>query len=141
MQFTDTSAGGPTSWAWDFGDGGDLDLANPAHTYAAAGTYTVKVTVVELQGLRHLDETDLVTVTAHAPIAGSPRRPSSGTGPLNVTSPTPAPTGPPSGRGTSVTARTSTAQNPSHTYSAAGNYAVSLTVTNSGGANTTCAPT
>ena len=50
VQFTDTSAGGPTSWAWDFGDGATSSLANPTHTYAAPGTYTVSLHAVELQG-------------------------------------------------------------------------------------------
>ena len=30
-----------TSYAWAFGDGGTSTAANPSHTYAAAGTYTV----------------------------------------------------------------------------------------------------
>ena len=45
VQFTDTSTGGPTSWSWTFGDGGTSTLQSPTHTYAAAGTYTVGLTV------------------------------------------------------------------------------------------------
>jgi PKD repeat protein len=40
VQFTDTSTGSPTSWAWDFGDGTTSTDRNPQHTFAA-GTHTV----------------------------------------------------------------------------------------------------
>ena len=50
MQFTDTSTGTPTSWAWDFGDGGTSTQQNPSHTYAAAGNYSVKLTVTNAGG-------------------------------------------------------------------------------------------
>ncbi len=39
--FADTSTEDPTSWMWDFGDGDSSTDQNPAHTYAADGTYTV----------------------------------------------------------------------------------------------------
>ncbi len=42
--FTDLSTGA-TSWAWDFGDGNTSTMQNPIHTYTAAGTYTVTLTV------------------------------------------------------------------------------------------------
>ena len=45
VQFTNTSAGDYTSSQWDFGDGATSTETNPAHTYAQAGTYTVKLTV------------------------------------------------------------------------------------------------
>ena len=45
VQFADTSAGSPTSWAWDFGDGSTADVQNPAHTFASPGTYVVGLTV------------------------------------------------------------------------------------------------
>jgi PKD repeat protein len=45
VNFNDTSTGGPTSWQWDFGDGGTSTLQHPSHTYASPGTYTVKLTV------------------------------------------------------------------------------------------------
>ncbi len=50
MQFADTSSGSPTSWAWDFGDGMTSNQQNPAHTYAAAGPYSVKLTVSNAGG-------------------------------------------------------------------------------------------
>ena len=41
VQFTDTSLGTPTSWAWDFGDSATSTEQNPTHVYSAAGVYTV----------------------------------------------------------------------------------------------------
>ncbi|WP_328808223.1 S8 family serine peptidase [Nonomuraea antri] len=38
------------SYAWDFGDGSSGTGATPSHTYAAAGTYTVKLTVTDNAG-------------------------------------------------------------------------------------------
>jgi PKD repeat protein len=40
VRFTDTSAGSPTAWAWDFGDGSTATAQNPEHTFAAEGSYT-----------------------------------------------------------------------------------------------------
>jgi PGF-pre-PGF domain-containing protein len=45
VQFTDTSLGTPTAWLWDFGDGSTSTFQYPAHIYAQAGNYTVKLTV------------------------------------------------------------------------------------------------
>ncbi|MCW2574147.1 MAG: hypothetical protein JWR66_177 [Modestobacter sp.] len=50
VQFTDTSTGSPTSWAWDFGDGGTAATQNPAYTFAAAGTYTVTLRAANAAG-------------------------------------------------------------------------------------------
>ena len=50
VQFTDTSTGSPTSWSWTFGDGTTSTLRNPSHTYNAAGTYTVSLTVRNAAG-------------------------------------------------------------------------------------------
>ncbi|HAA14118.1 MAG TPA: hypothetical protein DCE41_21460 [Cytophagales bacterium] len=44
VTFTDASANADT-YAWDFGDEGTSTDQNPVHTYAAAGTYTVTLTV------------------------------------------------------------------------------------------------
>jgi len=45
VQFTDTSTGSPTSWEWEFGDGQTSVMQNPSHTYTAAGSYGVTLTV------------------------------------------------------------------------------------------------
>ena len=50
VQFTDTSTGVPTSWAWDFADGGSSTSQTPSHTFAANGTYVVQLTATNLQG-------------------------------------------------------------------------------------------
>jgi len=44
VQFTDTSSGGPTTWAWDFGDGQGSTQQNPAHVYGGPGTFQVTLT-------------------------------------------------------------------------------------------------
>ncbi len=38
------------SWSWDFGDGNTSAAQNPMHTYQKNGTYSVSLTVVELDG-------------------------------------------------------------------------------------------
>lgn len=63
IQFTDLSTNGPTSWAWDFGDQGSSTLQNPAHTYNAAGVYTVSLTATNETGSDQVTKTDLITVT------------------------------------------------------------------------------
>jgi hypothetical protein len=50
VQFNDTSTGGPTSWSWDFGDGGTSLERNATHTYASAGIYDVSLTVANFMG-------------------------------------------------------------------------------------------
>ncbi len=46
ISFTDNSLNDPTAWAWDFGDGTNSSLQNPAHVYATTGNYTVCLTVL-----------------------------------------------------------------------------------------------
>ena len=48
VSFTDTSTGNPTSWDWNFGEGGITPHAysqNPTHIYTKVGPYTVTLTV------------------------------------------------------------------------------------------------
>jgi FOG: PKD repeat len=41
VQFRDLSAGNPTSWRWNFGDGAFSTEQHPIHTYTAVGSYSV----------------------------------------------------------------------------------------------------
>lgn len=60
-----------TGYAWTFGDGASGTGKTPSHTYAAAGAYTVKLTVTDSNGA-----TDSATHTVT--VAGSPPPPPSG---------------------------------------------------------------
>jgi PKD repeat protein len=50
VQFTDLSAGTPTSWKWDFGDGTNSTEVNPTHIYIDVGSYLVNLTVTNTIG-------------------------------------------------------------------------------------------
>lgn len=72
MQFTDVSTsslGSVQSWAWTFGDGGTSNLQNPTHTYAAAGTYNVTLTVTDITNCAN---TFTHPVTINPPITLTP---------------------------------------------------------------------
>ena len=45
VSFSDKSTGEVSGWLWDFGDGASSTSRNPSHSYTAAGSYTVKLTV------------------------------------------------------------------------------------------------
>jgi PKD repeat protein len=68
VQFTDTSTGNPTSWAWDFGDGSTSTQQNPSTTYSTAGTYTVSMTASNAAGTS-APATKTITVTSPPPPA------------------------------------------------------------------------
>lgn len=70
VQFTDTSTGSPTAWAWDFGDGATSAAQNPGHTYTAPGTYTVTLTASNAAGSS--------TATATITVSDAPPPPPSG---------------------------------------------------------------
>ncbi|GAA2244614.1 collagenase [Kitasatospora cystarginea] len=62
-QSVETGSGSLTSWSWTFGDGTSSTERNPSHTYAAAGTYTVALTVTDSSG-RTASTPASVTVTS-----------------------------------------------------------------------------
>lgn len=128
--FSDTSIGSPTSWDWDFGDGDTSNARNPTHTYRQTGTYTVSLTVTD--AFRVSDSTSqFLDLTTGAPVASFQSQTDGLTALFTDTS-----TGNPTswswdfGDGSSSTAR-----NPSHTYTQAGTYRVTLTASNAAGSS------
>lgn len=67
VQFSDSSTGNPTSWSWNFGDGGTSALQNPSHAYATAGTFTVTLTAGNASGSNATSRA--VTCRADSPVA------------------------------------------------------------------------
>ena len=131
VAFSDASTGSPTAWQWTFGDGNNSTSQNPTHTYAAAGTYTVCLTVTSPCGTT--TSCTSVTVTCPAPTAGFTSTTTGLTANFTNTS-----TGATSYSWAFGDGNTSTLQNPSHTYAQQGTYSVCLTVTGPCGTNTTC---
>ena len=140
VQFTDASANGPTSWSWTFGDGGTSTAQNPGHTYTAAGTYTVTLTATNGDGSDSETKVGYIVVTAPVlptpPVAAFSGTPTSGDYPLAVQFTDASTNLPTSWSWTFGDGGTSTAQNPGHTYTAAGTYTVSLIATNQYGSDT-----
>ncbi len=66
VAFTDVSSGNPTTWSWDFDDGGASTEQNPSHTYNDLGTYTVTLTVSNDAGPDTKMKMDYITVVAGA---------------------------------------------------------------------------
>lgn len=63
VQFTDTTAGTPTSWNWQFGDGGASSLQNPSHVYTAPGNYRVTLVTSGPTGSHTTVRDNYITVT------------------------------------------------------------------------------
>ena len=138
VAFTDASTNNPTSWAWTFGDGGTSTLKNPSHQYTAAGTYTVVLTATNAYGSDSETKTGYITVTApptDPPVAAFSGTPTSGNIPLTVVFTDASTNAPTSWSWTFGDGGTSTLKNPSHQYTAAGTYTVTLTATNAYGSD------
>jgi PKD repeat protein len=71
--FTDASSGLITTRAWDFGDGTTSADTNPQHTYVAAGTFTVRLTVTGPGGSSTETKGGYITVTNVPPPTPKPK--------------------------------------------------------------------
>jgi PKD repeat protein len=140
VDFTDTSTdvdGTITSWSWNFGDGGTSTQQNPSHTYAADDTYTVSLTVIDNGGLSDSTSKN-VTVSS----GGGGNTPPTADFTFTADGLTVIFTDQSSDSDGTITAWSwdfddgdiSTALNVGHTFTAAGTYAVTLTVTDNDGA-------
>ena len=131
VAISDNSTGSITNHSWTFGDGGSSSAPNPTHTYTNAGSYSVSLTVSGPLGSSTLTRSNYITATA--PVANFTADLTNGAAPLEVTF---------SDNSTGTITNyawmfgddaTSSAPNPSHTYTNAGAFSVSLTVSGPGG--------
>ena len=138
VKFTDKSAGSPTSWKWNFGDGTYSTKQNPSYTYDEAGKYTVSLTVKNAAGTSTKTIKNCITVNAAPvkPVASFSASPTSGNAPLKVQFTDKSSNVPTSWKWNFGDGKTSTLKSPAYTYSKAGKYTVSLTVKNAAGTST-----
>lgn len=130
--FTDQSSNA-IAWSWDFGDGTpNSNLQNPTHIYSAPGTYTVCQIVTSPCGSDTL--CNMVTITCDLPNTDW----SESTTDFDATFTDMSTQSPSSWFWEFGDGNTSTMQNPTHTYAAAGSYTVCLTATNSCGSDSVC---
>lgn len=90
VQFTDTSddqGSTVTGWAWAFGDTNTSTVQNPQHTYAAAGTYSVELTITDAHGSHSTTQSVVVTAADDSGLTPTP-----GPTPTPTPTPTPSPT-------------------------------------------------
>ena len=67
MNFTNSSTGTISTYAWTFGDGGISNTASPSHVYSIPGVYSVRLTVTGPGGSNTKTATNYVTVAAPPP--------------------------------------------------------------------------
>ena len=139
VQFTDSSTGTIDSWAWDFGDAASSAEPSPLHLFQNAGSFSV-VLLVTGPGGSHSTSV-LITVDEPAPVSDFSGTPTSGSVGMTVAFSDISSGGAANSWSWSFgDGASSTLQNPSHSYSIAGNYDVSLSVTGPGGSNSLARP-
>ncbi len=136
INFSDQSTGNPTQWRWDLGNGTISFLKDPSVTYFTPGKYSIKLVITDAN-----NNSDSIVKTEYIQVFAKPTvqfNASATTGcyPLKVQF-----------SDASIAAAdsigswkwdfgdgfTSTAKNPSHTYTAGGSFNVTLQVSNSDG--------
>jgi PKD repeat protein len=126
-------------YEWDFGDGSTSSYPNPSHLYKSGGVFTATLTVTDDDGATAASS---VTVTVNAPpVPVATATPLSGVAPLAVRFSSAGSTDSDGSIAKYAWAfgdgSTSTAANPSHTYSKLGSYTATLTLTDNKGATAT----
>jgi len=135
VSFIDQSTGNPTLWNWEFSDGTLSSVQNPFVTFSIPGTYSVKLVVQNANGIDDIERINYITVFP------SPSAQFSADQQLGCIPTTIHFTDLSTDTSGSIVAWnwdfgdgvTSTQQNPSHIYSNAGYFGVTLTVTSSTG--------
>ena len=142
VTFTDLSSNTPTSWSWSFQGGSPSTSTeqNPQVTYSTAGSYIVALTVTNDAGSNTKLIRDYIVVSGQTatPVANFSASETSINTDETVTFTDLSANTPTSWSWTfeGGTPATSTAQNPTVTYTTAGTYKVTLMATNAGGSDT-----
>ncbi len=139
VNFHDISGNNPTSWDWNFGDGGTNNTQNPIHIYSnvpVPTSYSVQLIIKNLYGTSTAIYSNYITVFSQAPpYPGFYATPTSGTFPFTIEFIDTSANNPLSWAWDFGDGGTSTAQNPSHNY-LPGIYTVKLIVSNTFGSST-----
>jgi gliding motility-associated-like protein len=144
VSFRDASTGNPNYWKWDLGNGTISYLQNPIATYFNPGTYNIKLLVRNAAGnADSIVKSQYITVN-NTPTVNFAVSDTTGCYPLTVHFSDLSL----AGTGTIATwqwdfgdGTISTQQNPTHTYTVAGNFDVKLRVVNSAGCSKTITKT
>jgi len=138
VQFKDLSIGPPTSYYWDFGDASTSDQANPSHSYANPGSYTVTLTVANSGGSHTMKRENYISVTGPGTISADfTAAPTTGVAPLTVQFTDTSTGGPTMWSWNFGDGGTDMVANPSHTYTNPGTYSVTLTASSQTGGSST----
>ncbi|HET7898779.1 MAG TPA: PKD domain-containing protein, partial [Flavisolibacter sp.] len=62
VNFQDLTTGNPTAWKWDLGNGSSSTAQNPSATYFLPGTYTITLTASNANGSNALTRSAYITV-------------------------------------------------------------------------------
>ena len=143
-QFSDASTddGTLSRRQWSFGDGGSSEQRNPSHRFDASGDYSVTLTVTDDEDLSDIVSHQVSVTTPAPPPANDAPRAEFSVSCQNLTCS--FTDGRSDADGTIASRRydfgdgaSSTERNPSHTYAEAGQYSVTLRVTDDDGADDT----
>ena len=130
VQFAEQSTNNPTSWEWDFGDGGTSDEQNPLYIYNEVGVYSVSLKASNEYGSDTAVFNDYIVVDGPTPIAIFMVNTTLGTVPLIVNFTDMSSNNPTSWQWDFGDGNTSSERNPIHTYNNIGSYSVALSVSN-----------
>jgi len=131
IQFNDLTTNNPTNWSWDFGDGTNSSIQNPIHNYSSPGIYDVKLISSNTHGTDSLTQNIIIKIAEANISVGAITGLSA---PIQFSNTT---TGIIGYNWTFGDGTTSNATLPSHAYSNATTYIVSLEVTNTYGCTAT----